>query len=178
LFRSAAARKRRGVPGLELGEAVQETPKRRTDPAGLVIAGLLAALAILIAWDTSNLTLTSVYGVGPKAMPIVVAVGLAILAAGNFINGMKGDFPAREEINNTAIVRILGGLAALIAVIGFGGGFIIATTLLFAMTAAAFGRKALHIDLAIGFVLATVVYLVFSKVLSLALPAGPLEHLF
>ena len=32
--------------------------------------------------------------------------------------------------------------------------------------------------LAIGFVLATAVYLVFSKVLALALPAGPLENLF
>jgi putative tricarboxylic transport membrane protein len=157
---------------------VQEMRKRKMDPAGLVIAGLLAVLAIVIAWDTSNLTLTSVYGVGPKAMPIVVTVGLAILAAGNFIDGMKGDLPEREEINNRAIVRILGGLAALIAVIGFGYGFIIGTTLLFAMTAAAFGRKAFHIDLLIGFVLATAVYLMFSKLLSLALPAGPLEHLF
>ena len=32
--------------------------------------------------------------------------------------------------------------------------------------------------IAIGFVLATVVYLVFSKLLSLTLPSGPLEHLF
>jgi putative tricarboxylic transport membrane protein len=157
---------------------LQETTKRRADPTGLAIGGLLAVLAIVIVWDTSTLTLTSVYGVGPKAMPIVIAVGLAILAAGNFINGMKGDLPARDEVNHQAIMRILGGLAALIAVIGFGGGFIIATTLLFAMTSAAFGRKALHIDLAIGFVLATVVFLVFSKLLSLTLPSGPLEHLF
>jgi putative tricarboxylic transport membrane protein len=157
---------------------LQQMRKRKMDPAGLVIAGLLAALAIVIAWDTSNLTLTSTYGVGPKAMPIVVVVGLAILSAGNFIDGMKGDLPQREELNRTAIVRILGGLAALIAVIGFGYGFIIGTTLLFAMTAAAFGRKAFHIDLLIGFVLATAVYLLFSKALALALPAGPLEHLF
>jgi putative tricarboxylic transport membrane protein len=160
-----------------LGAAVQEMRERRRDPAGIAIAGLLMALAIVIVWDTSNLTLTSVYGVGPKAMPIVVAIGLAVLSVGNFINGMRGDFPPREEINTQAIYRILGGLAALIAVIGFGGGFIIATTLLFAMTSSAFGRKALHIDLALGFVLATVVYLLFSKVLSLSLPAGPLEHL-
>ena len=158
--------------------ALQESRERKTDPAGLVIAGMLAALAIVIAWDTSKLTLGSVYGLGPKAMPIVVAVCLAILAAGNFINGMKGNMPATEALNITAILRILGGFAALIAVIGFGGGFIIATALLFAMTSAAFGRKALHIDLLIGFVLGAVVYLVFSKVLSLALPAGPLEHLF
>jgi putative tricarboxylic transport membrane protein len=91
---------------------------------------------------------------------------------------MQGGLPAREELNTTAIVRILGGLAAMIAVIGFGYGFIIATTLLFAMTASAFGRKAFHIDLLIGFVLSTVIYLVFSKILALTLPAGPLEHLF
>jgi putative tricarboxylic transport membrane protein len=157
---------------------LQETRKRRVDPAGIAIAGVLAALAIVIAWDTSNLTLTSVYGVGPKAMPIVVAIGLAVLAAGNFINGMKGDMPVPEEINGQAIVRILGGLTALIAVIGFGYGFIIGTTLLFAMTAAAFGRKAFHIDLLIGFVLGTIIYLAFSKALSLTLPAGPLERLF
>ena len=156
---------------------MQETRGPRTDPAGLVIAGALAALAIVIAWDTSRLTLTSVYGVGPKAMPYIIAVGLAILSAGNFINGMRGDLPAREVISHKAVYWILGGLAALMMVIGFGGGFIIATALLFAMTAAAFGRKAFHIDLLVGLVLATIVFLVFSKLLSLALPAGPLENL-
>jgi putative tricarboxylic transport membrane protein len=160
------------------GAALQETRARQVDPAGFVIAGLLLLLSGIVVWDTLTLRITSVYGVGPKAMPFVVAAGLALLSIGNFILGLKGELPAREAINTTAIYRILGGLAALIAVIGYGGGFIIATTLLFAMTASAFGRKALHIDLAIGFVLAAVVYLVFSKVLSLSLPAGPLERLF
>jgi len=161
-----------------LGAALQETRARRVDPAGIAIAALLLVLAGIIAWDTATLRITSVYGVGPKAMPIVITVGLVALAVGNFIMGMKGDLPAREAIDAKAIYRILGGLAALIAVIGFGGGFIIGTTLLFAMTAAAFGRKALHMDLLIGFVLSTLVYLAFSKLLSLSLPAGPLEQLF
>ena len=161
-----------------MGADLQETRQRRIDPAGLAIAGLLAVLAIVIAWDTSNLTLTSVYGVGPQAMPFIVSIGLAVLAAGNFINGIKGDLPVREEISIQPILGVLGGLAALIAVIGFGGGFITATALLFAMTAAAFGRKAFHIDLLIGLALATVVYLIFSKLLALSLPAGPLERVF
>ena len=58
---------------------MQETRERRIDPAGIVIAGMLAALALVIAWDTSNLTLTSVYGVGPKAMPFIVSIGLAVI---------------------------------------------------------------------------------------------------
>jgi putative tricarboxylic transport membrane protein len=68
-------------------------------------------------------------------------------------------------------------LAALIAIIGLGGGFIPATAVLFAATATAFGRRAIHIDLAIGLVLAIVVFLLFDKLLTLSLPAGPLERL-
>ena len=157
---------------------MEDTGQRRIDPVGIAIAGVLAALALIIILDTNALTLTSVYGVGPKAMPYVVAVGLGVLAIGNLVNALTGGMPAGEELNYQAIVRILGGLAALIAVIGFGGGFIIGTALLFAMTSAAFGRKAFHIDLLIGLGLATVVFLVFSKLLSLTLPSGPLEHLF
>lgn len=159
------------------GRALQEAHARHVDPAGFVVAGLLLLLSGVIVWDTLALQLTAVYGVGPKAMPFVVASGLVMLSIGNFIDGLRGEYPAREEINNTAILRILGGLAALIAVIGYGGGFIIATALLFAMTASAFGRKAFHIDMMIGLTLATLVFLAFSKLLSLSLPAGPLERL-
>ena len=45
---------------------------------------------------------------------------------------------------------ILGGLALLIAIIGLGGGFILATVVLFVTTSAAFGRRAILADLAIG----------------------------
>ena len=50
-------------------------------------------------------------------------------------------------------------------------------TVLFAATATAFGRRAIVTDLVLGFVIATVIYLVFSKLLTLGLPAGPLERL-
>jgi putative tricarboxylic transport membrane protein len=150
---------------------------RKADPAGLIVAALLALTAAVIAWDASRLELGQTYGLGPKAMPYVVAVGLVLLAIGNLVMGLRGDLPPRERSDPKAIVEILGGLAMLIAIIGFGGGFIPATTILFAMTALAFGRRAFLIDLAIGFVLAFAIYLIFDKVLSLSLPAGPLERL-
>ena len=65
----------------------------------------------------------------------------------------------------------------MIVLIGIGGGFIPAMTILFAATATGFGRRAILTDLAIGFVLGVVTYLIFSKVLSLSLPMGPLERL-
>ena len=69
-------------------------------------------------------------------------------------------------------------VGAVIVLIGIGGGFIPAVTVLFAATAAAFGRRAVLTDLAIGFVLGTAAYLMFSRLLSLSLPMGPLERLF
>ena len=90
------------------------SPARRADPAGIVIAGLLLAAAAVIWWDMTSLQITSVYGVGPKAMPIVIAIGLAVLALANLAMALHGDLPARETTDPKAIALILGGLAALI----------------------------------------------------------------
>lgn len=150
---------------------------RRLDPAGLVVAALLVALAGVILWDMTTLQITQTYGIGPKAMPIVVAVGLALLAIGNVVLAIRGDFPEREPAAPLPILLILGGLLAVIILIGIGGGFIPAVTVLFAATAAAFGRRAILVDLAIGFALGVGAYLMFAKLLSLSLPMGPLERL-
>jgi putative tricarboxylic transport membrane protein len=150
---------------------------RQADTAGMVIAGVLLLIAAVIFWDTSTLALAPTYGLGPKAMAYVVATGMAVLAAGNFLLAWRGDFPARESFDPKALVLILGGLAALIAIIALNGGFIPATAVLFAATSTAFGRRAIHIDLAIGAVLGVAVFLLFDKLLTLSLPAGPIERL-
>jgi putative tricarboxylic transport membrane protein len=156
---------------------VNETGTKRVDPVGIAVAVLLFVLAAVIFWDMSRLELSSVYGLGPKAMPIVVASGLALLAIGNVVMALTGDFPERDEADPKAILLILGGVVALIVLIGVGGGFIPATAILFVATAAAFGRRALVTDLVIGLVLALVVYLIFAKLLALSLPIGPIERL-
>ena len=150
---------------------------RSPDPAGLVIAGVLLLVALVIFWDTASLQLAPTYGVGPKAMPYVIASGLVLLALGNGLLAWRGDFPERESLAPRAIILILGGLAALIAIIGLNGGFIPATAVLFAATSAAFGRRAMLVDLAIGLVLGVTVFLLFDKLLTLSLPAGPIERL-
>ena len=155
-----------------------QSQDRRVDPAGIVAAVLLAILAGVIVYDMTTLQITQTYGVGPKAMPIVVAAGLGLLAIGNLVMAFRNEFPEREKPAHLPIVLILGGLAAVIVLIGIGGGFIPAVTILFAATAAAFGRRAILVDLAIGFVLGTGAYLMFAKLLSLSLPMGPIERLF
>ncbi|MGE3148664.1 MAG: tripartite tricarboxylate transporter TctB family protein [Pseudorhodoplanes sp.] len=150
---------------------------RRPDFAGFAIAAILSIIALVILWDMSRLQLTSVYGVGPKAMPIVVACGLIILSALNAVLAWRGELPERENADPKAILLIVGGLAGMIALIGYGGGFIPATALLFACTSAAFGRRAFLVDLCIGLTLGVVIFLLFDKLLTLSLPAGPLERL-
>ena len=150
---------------------------RHIDRAGLVIAAILAALAGVLVWDASRLPSTSMYGMGPEAMPFVVAVGLGLLAIGNLIDALRGNLPPRESADPKAVLLILGGLALLIAIIGLGGGFILATSALFVTTSRAFGRHAILTDFAIAIVITTLIYLAFDRLLTLSLPAGPLERL-
>ena len=152
------------------------TATHRIDRAAMAIAGGLLVIAGVIVWDAWSLPAT-VYGIGPRAVPILIACGLALLAIGNAVLAWRGEFPAREEYDLRAVLLILGGMLALIAIIGLNGGFIPATTVLFAATATAFGRRAILTDLAIGFVLSVFVYLMFSKLLTLSLPMGPIERL-
>ena len=153
------------------------TAPHRPDIAGLVIALALIALAATVFWDMNRLELGAVYGVGPKAMPTVVATGLALLGIGNGVMAFRGGLPKRESVDPTAIGLILAGLAAMIVLIGFGGGFILATAALFAAVARAFGRRALLMDFLIGLALGALSYLLFAKLLALTLPVGPIERL-
>ena len=150
----------------------------RIDIAGLAIALILLALAGLVWWDMSNLQLLSPYDVGPKAMPVIVSSGLALLAVGNGISAFRGDLPPRDSLDWKPIVLILGGLACLIALIAFGGGFLFGTALLFATPSTAFCRRAFVPDLVIRAVISAFLYVLFAKLLTLSLPAGPLERLF
>ena len=154
------------------------SPQRRPDVAGLVIALILLVLAGIVWWDMSKLQILSPYDLGPKVMPIVVSECLVLLAIGNAIGAWRGDLPARDSLDWTPIVLILGGLACLIILIAVGGGFMIGTALLFATTSTAFGRRAFVTDFIIGAVMAVFIYVLFAKLLTLSLPAGPLEQLF
>lgn len=154
-----------------------EPPSRGIDKAGIVIAGLLAAVALVLVYDANQIPATTMYGMGPQVMPVVIAIGLGILALANLIDAVRGNLPPRESADPVAVLLILAGLALLIAIIGFGGGFILATSALFVTTSAAFGRRAILVDSVIALVMSTLIYLAFDRLLTLSLPTGPLERL-
>lgn len=152
------------------------TPSR-VDRRALGVGVALLALAALILKDAFGQTIAATYGVGPAAMPIVISIMLGGLALGHFFVAFRGGLPEAPEGDPVAIGWIALGLAILLACMAFGGGFILAATLLFATTARAFGRRAFLVDLGIGFVIGFVIFLTFNKLLTLSLPVGPLERL-
>lgn len=151
---------------------------RRPDGAALVIALVLAGLAALIFWDVNRLGDVVGYSpVGPATVPQWIAFGLVGLAIWTAIAAFRRDFPEREHQEIAPVAWIIGGLAGqmlLLPTLGFS----IATGVLFAATARAFGRRQLWFSLPIGIAICLAVWLVFALLLQLSLPAGPLERLF
>jgi putative tricarboxylic transport membrane protein len=151
---------------------------RTIDRPALVVAALLLATAAIVAYDASTQTITSNYGVGPTAMPYVACFGLTVLGLAHLVVAFKDGIPKPEAADTGAILWIIGGLIGLVACITLGGGFVIAAAIVFACTARGFGRRALLVDGAIGLALGLAIFLMFSKLLTLTLPSGPLERLF
>lgn len=150
---------------------------RRPDRATIVVAVILAAIAVLIWRDAARLPQAGGYaGVGPADVPRWIAMGLGGLSLWSVIEAFRGSPSDRESQNVGPILWIVGGLAAQLALLTTAG-FSIATGLLFAATAAAFGRRNLLLTVPVGIAFALIVYLLFAGILKLSLPAGPLEGL-
>ena len=143
----------------------------------IAVGVVLLAIAALTAWDASTMRIRANYGVGANAASYVVAVFLSVLGLAHFISAFRQSGLEDEASDWKAIGWIAAALGSLIACIWLGAGFILGSTLLFAFTARAFGRRALLVDILIGAVLGLLVYLLFHNLLTLTLPAGPLERL-
>jgi putative tricarboxylic transport membrane protein len=156
----------------------EPSERRGIDVAALVVAAFLLILALIVFQNAFSLTLEATYGIGPRAMPYVVGTALVLLTIAHVVLAFTGGVPKpAAPIDPQAMGWLTAGLVGLIACIGLGVGFIPAMMILFATTARAMGRRAFAIDLAIGFVLGLIVYLLFTKLLALGLPEGPLERL-
>jgi putative tricarboxylic transport membrane protein len=150
---------------------------RRPDGAALVIAAILAIIAAVIIWQTSQMRVPPVQArVGPTVFPYVIAAGLILLSIGTVVSALRNGFPARDNDNYVPVAWIIGGLLAQLLTISWAG-FAIGTGLLFAFTAKAFGRGPLWQTIPIGIVFSFIVWFAFAKGLQLSLPAGPLERL-
>jgi putative tricarboxylic transport membrane protein len=157
---------------------ISSATKRRPDWAALVIAVFLIVVAVVVFWDASHLKTIAQYDrIGPSTVPKVVALGLFCLGIWTVIEAWRGDFPEREHQEVAPVIWIVAGLAGQMLLLRIAG-FSIATGVLFALTARGFGKRQIWFSLPIGIIMSFIVWAIFSQLLQLTLPAGPLEHLF
>ncbi|WP_102961450.1 tripartite tricarboxylate transporter TctB family protein [Mangrovicella endophytica] len=151
--------------------------ERRPDRAVLAIAVLLLILSGVVGYAAWSVSARSVaYGLGPTAFPAFVGGALLILSIGTFIAAFRNSFPERDHDEIAPVLWIVGGLLLQLALLRTAG-FSIATGLLFAATAKGMGRGPLWLTVPAGIVLSFVIFLIFTRLLQLSLPAGPLERL-
>jgi putative tricarboxylic transport membrane protein len=150
----------------------------------LAISVALLGLGVFVAAVAARMPATGGFsGVGPAAMPSIVATGLIIvglwLTAERLTGGWRqaeGPPESRGEhaFHAPGFVWISAGLFGQMALIHTAG-FVIAAIVLFTCVARGFGSAKPLRDAAIGTVLSLAIFLFFVKFLNVNLPAGWLK---
>jgi len=140
------------------------------------IAVGLIALAIFVAVETYRLPDAPGYAqVGPRLFPGLIAAGLLICGLLLSREALSGGFhkvaTTRSPVDWAGFLWVSGGVIIHMATIGWVG-FIVASTVLFACVARAFGSRRPARDVVLGVALGTVTFVVFTQGLGLPLPAG------
>ena len=147
-------------------------------PSLFAVAAGLAVIGAVMLWDAGRLSGATGYSnVGPAMFPRIIGGVLIGLAVWTVVGALRRDFPDPHPSAHGPILWVLAGLTAQLLLLN-AAGFSIATGLLFALTARGFGKRNLALTIPLGIAMAFVIWAVFSQVLMLNLPAGPLERLF
>ncbi len=146
--------------------------------AELLVGLGVAAIGVFIAAETSRITVAPIYAkVGPGVIPYLVAGGLILLGllfAGSAARRPAAAAQPAEASDWRPLVIISVGLIAQLLLIERAG-FIIASAALFFGVAYGFGSRSHLRDGIIAILLATAVYIGFTRGLNLPLPAGVLK---
>lgn len=145
---------------------------------------MLLVLGILVLTDalTMDVDITQRGPIGPKTVPIVVGIGLlvvAVLLSLDVLRGGRGEAEGGEDIDlsepsDWRTVLLLAGVFLGNAVLIGPLGFPISGALLFWGSAYALGSRHLRRDPLIAAGLALVTYFIFNNLLGVPLPGGPL----
>jgi putative tricarboxylic transport membrane protein len=159
--------------------------KDNSVPAGrapLVVGVILLGLSGLTLLDSFDVASGTGPNVGPSAAMKLVALILGALGAAHLVQALRlgkqrQAQDVEDKVNPGSLAWVFAGLVLQIAALSLNAGFIVSSTILFAFTACGFGRSLKSLGPVYGLILSTLVYLFFTKALSLSLPMGPLERL-
>ncbi|MFE0423241.1 tripartite tricarboxylate transporter TctB family protein [Streptomyces sp. NPDC058953] len=154
------------------------------DHSELGVSVLLFAIGVLVLTDalTMDVAISERGPVGPKTVPIVVGIGLLVVAAllaVDVLRGGRGEAEGGEDIDlsepsDWQTVLLLAGVFLGFAVLIGPIGFPIAGALLFWGAAFALGSRHFDRDPLIAAGLSLGTYFLFNNLLGVPLPGGPL----
>ncbi|MFM9367926.1 tripartite tricarboxylate transporter TctB family protein [Streptomyces sp. Da 82-17] len=150
----------------------------------LGVSVLLLVLGVLVLTDalTMDVDIAQRGPVGPKTVPVVVGIGLLVVAAllaVDVLRGGRGESETGEDVDlsepaDWRTVLLLAGVFLATAVLIDPLGFPVAGALLFWGAAFALGSRRFDRDPLIAAGLSLLTYVVFNNLLGVPLPGGPL----
>lgn len=123
--------------------------------------------------------------VGPREFPTIVGIGCLGWGGLFFLrltalpdHALIADVAAEEQRTDWPTTLLLLGLLIAYAAALWPLGYVIATTLFFPLSSRVLGSTRLRRDTLVGFLIGLVVYLTFTRLLGVRLPAGMLSGLW
>lgn len=145
-------------------------------------------LGVVILLETRDIRVPRAFTVvGPRDFPRVIGAALVLLGIWYAIDVIRNSpaAPSADSEDADASLpadwRVLGMLAAVLSIYALlmkPAGFVLASSWLFLGTAFALGSRQFLRDAALGIILSTLAYLLFSEYLGIRLPAGVLDGVF
>jgi putative tricarboxylic transport membrane protein len=135
------------------------------------------AFAAVVAWQTTVIPENAIYArVGPKVFPWITVGLLAVMGALLTIQGLRGGWEHDDpgETDWGSLSWLLLGLALNVGLIS-SVGFVAASTVLFVLTARAFGSRQPIRDLVVAILLTTISFIGFDRVLGYRIGTGWLD---
>ncbi|MEV4113931.1 tripartite tricarboxylate transporter TctB family protein [Nonomuraea sp. NPDC049695] len=145
----------------------------------LVSLGFLAAAVVVLAQAFAIPQGEGYQAVGPRAFPLLVGAGLAVVSFIGVVQAFRpgtpsaatGDSEEPEETHWPSVLLLIGSLVAY-ALILVPAGYWQATTAFFVAVARVLGSRRLLRDVLVGLVLALATYFLFDRLLGISLPPG------
>ena len=150
----------------------------------LAFAGSLLLLGVVVLIDAKNMLVPPGSGsVGPQVFPTIIGIFIVLVAIGLAIEIFRGNLGQPEgtefgEIHAKTDWKTLGIVTGSILTYPFlieSAGFVVASTVVFFGVGFAYGARKFIKNFLIALIFALVVYLTFTKLLNVSLPAGILK---
>lgn len=151
----------------------------------LLIAAIVIGLGVLVLVETQGIRMTPMSRVSPRTIPYVVGVGLVLVGLWYALEIIRSPYTGHgeesEDIDPEAetdwgVIAIIGVGLVVYALLMEYAGFIVASAILFVISAFAMGSRRFVRDASLAILLAVAIFLLFDTWLGVRLPAGEISE--